>query len=85
MNEKEEAVIYLNEYIKNKLQVELEVNVDNFNLGFIKGFVEGFKRASQIKFDNDIELAIITKIVLKDKTIDEIEFCKVIKTENKNE
>ena len=67
------------EYVKAKLQVELEVDTNLFASGYMKGFIEGFKKGSQVDKSKNTEMCFITKIVLEHNVIKEYEFCEVIK------
>ena len=71
------------EHVIAKLQIGLEVDTDDYSMGQIKGFIEGFKKGSQVEKADGTELCFITKIIIKKSEIESFEFCEVIK--NKDE
>lgn len=68
----------INDYIKNKLTIDLEIEINDYVSGYIQGFVEGFKKGSTVDRSKDTELMFVTKIILQKNRIADYEFCEVI-------
>lgn len=67
-----------NRITKERLEQELEIDFSDFQLGYIKGYVAGFKKGSQVEKTEGTEICFITKLTVGDKEFD-YEFCEIIK------
>lgn len=64
--------------IDQELNNRLEINTDDYALGYIKGYAAGFKSGSQVSTPGVTRICFLTKVIVNGHEISAPEYCEIV-------